>query len=380
MPNRPAELPDRRTGSGDHSRDHSGDHSGDHLGGSEESPSGAVPGPLLAIGGAEDKLGRRSVLKQFVGYAGGQGARIAVVATASSLGPEIVEVYAAIFRRLGATEVVSARPESRREADDPELVERLRAATGIFMTGGNQLKLSGVVNGTAFGEAIKEAHRQGVTVAGTSAGASIQSSHMVAFGSGGATPKQRMTQVAAGLGLVRDCVIDQHFDQRNRYGRLLMIVAQSPNLLGIGIDEDTAAVITEQNGRQVMRVAGHGVVTVLDGRAMVSNAHEARHTAPLLASGVQLHVLPAGSGFDLSERRLLASEVEVDPKEAVERAVAGRDLMRLARDIAAGDISPTVLRRRRARRRTDADRPQRKSTNHPHEDRDTGDRDQGDTA
>jgi cyanophycinase len=225
------------------------------------------------------------------------------------------------------------------------------------MTGGNQLKLASIVSGTAFGEAILAAHRRGVVVAGTSAGASIQSSHMVAFGPGGTTPKQRMTQLAGGLGLVPDAVIDQHFSQRNRYGRLLMLVAQSPALLGIGIDEDTAAVITEEAGpdgvSRLLRVVGRGVVTIFDGRAVVSNAHSARRTAPLLASGVVLHVLPAGSVFDLDERTLVHPDEELDPAEAEELAVAGQDLRRLAADIAAGDVSPTVLRRRRARQATD---------------------------
>ncbi|QNN52867.1 cyanophycinase [Nocardioides mesophilus] len=317
------------------------------------SPPVPPAGPLMAIGGAEDKLGRRTILNHFVTLAGGSDARIVVVPTASSLGPEIVEVYDALFRRLGAGEVMVARPESREEAEDPELVARLDNATGVFMTGGNQLKLSAIVNGTAFGEALKAAHRRGVVVAGTSAGASIQSSHMVAFGTGGSTPKQRMTQLAAGLGLVRDVVIDQHFGQRNRYGRLLMLVAQSPQLLGIGIDEDTAAVITEEDGRELLRVIGKGVVTIFDGRAIVSNAHEARRTAPLLASGVVMHVLPAGSLFDLATKALVREPVPVDPATAEELALAGRDLRRLARDIAAGDISPTVLRRRRARQQHD---------------------------
>ena len=315
------------------------------------------PGVLIAIGGAEDKLGRRSVLSEFVSLAGGADARIAVVPTASSLGPEIVEVYDALFRKLGAREVVGARPHTRSEAEDPAVVGLLRDATGIFMTGGNQLKLASIVTGTAFGEAIMDAHRRGVVVAGTSAGASIQSSHMVAFGPGGSTPKQRMTQLAGGLGLVPDAVIDQHFSQRNRYGRLLMLVAQSPGLLGIGIDEDTAAVVTEETGpdgvTKLLRVVGRGVVTILDARAVVSNAHTARRTAPLLASGVVLHVLPAGSVFDLTGRTLVRPDEEVDPAEAEELAVAGRDLRRLARDIAAGDVSPTTLRRRRARQATD---------------------------
>jgi cyanophycinase len=310
----------------------------------------------MAIGGAEDKVGRRTVLRTFVELAGGRDARIAVVPTASSLGPEVVEVYDALFRRLGAAEVVAARPETREDAEDPAVVSLLDDVTGIFMTGGNQLKLSAIVNGTAFGDAIGAAHRRGVVVAGTSAGASIQSSHMVAFGTGGSTPKQRMTQLAAGLGLIRDVVIDQHFGQRNRYGRLLMLVAQSPGLLGIGVDEDTAAVITEEDGAETMRVVGRGVVTVFDGRNVVSNAHEARRTAPLLASGVVLHVLPTGSVFDLTAKALVRQAPVVDPEEADELAVAGADLRRLARDIAAGDVSPTVLRRRRARRTTEGDR------------------------
>jgi cyanophycinase len=173
---------------------------------------------------------------------------------------------------------------------------------------------------------------------------------MVAFGTGGATPKQRMTQLAAGLGLVRDVVIDQHFAQRNRYGRLLMLVAQNPGLLGIGVDEDTGAVISEEAGVRTLRVVGRGVVTIVDGRDVVSNAHEARRTAPLLASGVVLHVLPEGSVFNLTDKVLVKQQPVVDPAEAEELAVAGRDLKRLARDIAAGDASPSALKRRRARR------------------------------
>jgi cyanophycinase len=309
----------------------------------------------MAIGGAEDKLGRRTVLRSFVDLAGGSDATIAVVPTASSLGDQVVEVYDALFRKLGAREVVALRPETREQADDPELVRRLDEVSGVFMTGGNQLKLSAIVNGTSFGEAVRAVHLRGAAVGGTSAGASILSSHMVAFGPGGAVPKQRMTQLAAGLGLVRDVVIDQHFDQRNRYGRLLMLVAQSPGLLGIGIDEDTAAVITREADHDVLGVVGRGVVTIVDGRNIVSNAHEARRTAPLLASGVVLHVLPAGSVFDLTTRSLVRQAPAVDANEAEELAVAGRDLRRLARDIAAGDVSPTVLRRRRARRHHEGD-------------------------
>ena len=305
----------------------------------------------MIIGGAEDKLRKRRVLKEFVSAAGGPDARITVIPTASSLGEEIVEVYDALFRAEGAAEVTSVRPETRAEALDESLADELEKATGIFMTGGNQLKLSSVVCGTPVGDAILAAHERGAVVGGTSAGASIQSSHMIAMGVGGSTPKQRMTQMAAGLGLLPGVVIDQHFEQRNRYGRLLMMVSQSPQLLGIGVDEDTAAVVRGD----VLRVVGRGAVTLLDPSRITTNAFDAKRSAPLLASGVILHVLPEGSRFDLARRELLAVEEQVDPLEARERAEAGHDLRKMARDIAAADASVDSLRRRLRRGRTAED-------------------------
>jgi cyanophycinase len=305
----------------------------------------------MIIGGAEDKLKRRTILTDFVAASGGADARIVVVPTASSIGDEVVEVYDALFRRLGAGEVAACRPESRDEAHDPDLVKVVDEATGVFMTGGNQLKLSAVICGTPVGDAVVRAHERGAVVAGTSAGASIQSSHMVAFGTGGATPKQRMTQVAAGLGLLETTVIDQHFDQRNRYGRLLMIVTQSPQLLGIGVDEDTCATVTVEDGHEVLRVTGRGAVTILDPAQLVTNSYEAKRSSPLLASGIVLHVLPAGAAYDLTERALIPQPPQVSAEDAAELAEAQADLRQMARDIAAGDVGPSYLRRRLARKR-----------------------------
>jgi cyanophycinase len=314
---------------------------------------GSLPagvGPLMIIGGAEDKLRKRTILKDFVSASGGPDARIVLVPTASSLGDEVVEVYDALFRRLGAGDVTSCRPQTREEAHDPTWVERIDAATGVFMTGGNQLKLSAIICGTPLGDAIVRAHQRGAVVAGTSAGASIQSSHMVAFGVGGATPKQRMTQVAAGLGLLTSTVIDQHFDQRNRYGRLLMIVSQSPQLLGIGVDEDTCATVTVEGGHEVLTVSGRGAVTILDPAQLVTNSYEAKRSSPLLASGLILHVLPSGASYDLTTRTLRPHRPEVSREDAAEIAEAQADMRQLARDIAADDASPATLRRRLARR------------------------------
>jgi cyanophycinase len=305
----------------------------------------------MIIGGAEDKLRQRTILRDFVAASGGSHARIVVIPTASSLGEEVVEVYDALFRKLGAADVVACRPESRSEAHDPARVALIDQATGVFMTGGNQLKLSAVICGTPVGDAVVRAHARGAVVGGTSAGASIQSSHMVAFGVPGATPKQRMTQVAAGLGLLDTTVIDQHFDQRNRYGRLLMIVAQSPQLLGIGVDEDTCATVTVEGGHEVLRVTGRGAVTIFDPAHLITNSYEATRSSPLLASGVVLHVLPAGAAFDLTDRALMPHAVRVSKEDAADLAEAQADMRQLARDINAGDVGPANLRRRLARKR-----------------------------
>ncbi len=256
---------------------------------------------LLIIGGAEDKLGAARLLRRFVRLAGGPEARVVVIPTASSVEDEMVVVYRTVFERLGAAEVVAVRPQSRTEADDAELAAVLEGATGVFMTGGNQLKLAQVVAGTAVGDGVLAAYERGAVVAGTSAGASIMSSHMISMGDEGVTPRQRASQLSVGLGLLPEVIVDQHFDQRSRYGRLMSLVALSPSLLGMGIDEDTAALVTD--GRTV-EVLGQGAVFVVDATHAVTNAHEARQGSAVLVSGAVVHALPAGARFDLRERAL----------------------------------------------------------------------------
>lgn len=307
-------------------------------------------GALFAIGGAEDKLKKRTVLQEFVEAAGGSKARIVVVPTASALGPDVTDVYRALFAALGAESVVGVRPENREDADDPAFISPLNDATGIFMTGGNQLKLAGVVTGTAFGRAVTAAHARGAAVGGTSAGASILAEHMIAFGRSGATPRQRMSQLSGGLGLVQGAIVDQHFAQRNRYGRLLSLVAQSPGLLGIGVDEDTAAVVRGTH----LEVVGRGAVTIFDGTRITSNAHNAQRSEPILASGVVLHVLPATATFDLQNRVLLSYGKQPPATEIAEMQAAEADLRKLAKEIAAEGVSPKYYEehKRRAGRRT----------------------------
>ena len=307
----------------------------------------------MIIGGAEDKLRQRTILTRFVTLAGGPSARILVISTASSLGDEATDLYASLFQQLGAAEVTSARPMTREEANAARLAESLRDVTGVFLTGGNQLRLSTVVGGTKLGRALVEGHKRGLVVAGTSAGASAIASHMVAFGTSGATPKQRMTQMSAGLGLLSGVVIDQHFEQRNRIGRLIALVAQSPALLGIGLDEDTAAVVSPSG---MLEVIGKGSVTILDPAKLQTDAYEAKRYRPIMVSGVVLHSLPSGYRFDLRRRQVRAT---LRPVDATDRQLANiqaasertRKLIRRIAAEGADDSAPERSRRRTVRSR-----------------------------
>ncbi len=256
-------------------------------------------GLLMVIGGAEDKIRDRVILGRFIALAGGTAARIAVVATASSFAVEVGERYRQVFTDLGAARVDPILAQARPAANDDSLAAIIDGASGIFLAGGNQLRLSSTIGGTRLSRAIEDRYRGGAVVAGTSAGASALSTHMIAFGASGLTPKQRMAQISAGLGLLPGVIIDQHFQQRNRLGRLLALVAQNPSLLGIGIDEDTAGVVTPD---QVLEVIGRGSVTIVDGTAAETDAWEVAGHRPLMISNVVMHSLPAGYRFDLRRR------------------------------------------------------------------------------
>ncbi|CAN5618378.1 cyanophycinase [soil metagenome] len=259
------------------------------------------PGPVLAIGGAEDKFNDRIILSAFLQIAGGRDARIAVVPTASSI-ETAGERYKAIFLEMGAASAEVLFIGSREDANGEAHIEPLEQATGIFLNGGNQMRLSAMVGGTKVAHLVKQRHEAGAIVAGTSAGASILSSHMVAYGSSGETPRLRMAQMIAGFGLVPELIIDQHFRQRDRIGRLLSLVASNPGLVGVGIDEDTATLI-DSNG--VLEVIGRHSVTIVDGQHMYSDVFQVKGHGGITVSGAMLHVLTPGRRFDLNTRKLL---------------------------------------------------------------------------
>jgi cyanophycinase len=310
----------------------------------EPSPEG--PGPVMIIGGAEDKLKDRVILSRFVQLAGGSGSHIVVVSTASSLGDVATDLYRELFTQMGAARVTGLRPLSREEANDAGMAAALRSATGIYLTGGNQLRLASVVGGTKLGAAMVAAHERGAVVAGTSAGASAVSTHMVAFGASGASPKHRMAQISAGLGLLKGVVVDQHFEQRTRLGRLLSVVAQSPSLIGLGLDEDTAAIVGPD---QTMEVIGRGAVTIVDGSQVVTDSFQTKGHRPMMVSGAILHSLPAGHRFDLRERVLLPASPELTGRVEQAAESGRRQLQQLSRKIATEGATSLGGERRRRR-------------------------------
>ena len=300
----------------------------------------------MVIGGAEDKLRDKVILHRFIELAGGTDARIVVIATASSLGDEATELYSTLFTSLGATHVWGLRPVTREYANDRSMSDIVERATGVFLTGGNQLRLSSVVVGTSLGAALIAARERGAVIAGTSAGASAVATHMMAFGASGATPKHRMAQMSAGLGLLQGVVVDQHFEQRTRLGRLLAVVAQSPSLIGLGLDEDTAAIV---HADDTLEVIGRGAVTVVDGSQVVTDAFHTKAHRPMMVSGAVVHSLPAGYRFDLRSRALVPFAVDSGSTGISPRETARARLRRLARRAAAEGADDRVVQRRRAR-------------------------------
>lgn len=260
------------------------------------------PGALIAIGGAEDKVRERTILRYFLGAAGGADATVVVLATASEV-PETGERYADLFYSLNADSVEVLRISTREDAlaSSAEAAELLEYATGLFITGGSQLRLSSALGGTEVAAAIRARHAAGMVVAGTSAGAAFLSAHMIALGDSGATPRRRLVHLAPGLGLQGDVVIDQHFRRRDRLGRLLTALSYHPGLLGVGIDEDTAAMFDPEGS---LHVLGAGAVTVVDGHHMrYTDSYAVQRGQPLAMLGVHLDVLTAGCRYRLDERR-----------------------------------------------------------------------------
>ncbi len=259
---------------------------------------GQPRGYLIPIGGAEAKRKDPVILKRFVALCGGTDARILVIPTASLL-DETGPMYQELFEGMGA-KAMCIPVEDRDQCYREEILDVMEKATGIFITGGNQLRLSTILGGTPVARSIRRLNARGVHMAGTSAGAAIISEHMIAGGRGGPSPRESGVVLAPGLGLTNLVIIDQHFNRRGRLGRLLAALSFNPFVCGLGIDENTAAFIAPDGS---MEVVGHGTVTVIDPADLrLSSMSYVRKAEAVSLVGLKLHVLASGSYFNLETR------------------------------------------------------------------------------
>jgi len=267
------------------------------------SPENRKRGYIVPIGGAEDKVGNSDILRKFLDVSGGDAAKVVIIPTASNL-EDTGKRYEKLFKKLGADEAKSLPFATREDAGKKEWLDYLERADAIFITGGNQLRLTTILGGTLVARAIRKANASGVTVGGTSAGAAILSEHMIAFGAEGHTPHAGAVTLVPGFGLTNRILIDQHFRQRDRLGRLLTALAYNPFAVGVGLDEDTAAFIDSD---RKLTVVGAGALTIVDAADLThSSIAEAKQGAAVSMTNIRLHVLIEGGSFDLEARKASA--------------------------------------------------------------------------
>jgi cyanophycinase len=260
-------------------------------------------GYIIPIGGAEEKLDNPEILDRFVDVCGGKSARIGIIPTASEL-DDTGRNYEKLFRALGIKHAKVLPFESREDCEDSEFLDYIEKSDGVFLTGGNQLRLSTTLGGTAVSQMIRRRNSAGMHVAGTSAGAAFMPEHMIAGGFEGSTPSPDLVTMAPGLGLTNKFIIDQHFRQRDRLGRLLTALAYNPFAVGIGLDEDTAAFI---DPKERLEVVGSGGITIIDPTDLsYSSMDKAKRGEPVSLIGVKLHILVAGGRYDVASREAAA--------------------------------------------------------------------------
>jgi cyanophycinase len=269
-------------------------------------------GQLLIIGGAEDKEGDCKILREFVRRAGGVNARIVVMTVATEMPREVGEDYIKIFERLGAEDIRIVDTVQREDASSSTYLEAVNKATGVFFTGGDQSRITSILKDTEIDAAIHKRYQEGIVVAGTSAGAAMMPDVMIVEGDSETNPRVNVVEMAPGMGFLPGIVIDQHFLQRGRLGRLLSALVQQPAVLGIGIDENTSILV--QNNK--FQVVGEGAVTIVDVADMMhTNIDEILKDEALAICGAKLHILPDGYKFDLNSRKPIVEEL-------VEREIA----------------------------------------------------------
>lgn len=277
-------------------------------------------GRLVIIGGAEDRLHDKLILRRFLELSGGPSSRIRLISAASSTPEWAWDTYGKAFADLGGTDFAPIPIADRDAANTPAVTDRILEADGLFISGGDQRRLMDLIWETEAFRALHTAfHLRGCCMGGTSAGAAVMSRHMLAQGEATKLPEKEVADLDIGLGFVARAIIDQHFSERGRLGRLLSAMAQWPSMLGVGIDENTALVI--ERGAAV-EVVGQGAVTVVDGRTMRTNVDLVDTRGRLEMLGLRVHLLPAGQRYSANPMVQRAQNMPHELREAIDLLVA----------------------------------------------------------
>ena len=273
---------------------------------------------LFLIGGKEDEGEKPLQLGEFYQQFNYIDGPLILITGASRIPLEVGIIYTNIFTRLGVNDIIHLPLTRRSDCNLLENVKNLERASAVFITGGNQVKLAGILGGTPFFQVLKQRVNEGLLYGGTSAGASIASGLMIAGGRGGYNPRRNLVKLTGGLGLVQNCIIDQHFRERNRLFRLASAVSSNPEFIGLGIDEDTALIITND---RFCRVVGNNSVTVLNGNGITHTGYtegKAQDSIPIF--GMNMNVVTPGYGYDLITRTPLMKS-DIDSPQAIELEV-----------------------------------------------------------
>ncbi len=268
-------------------------------------------GTLLVIGGGEVRKGNTVILDRFALETRKAGAhrpssRLVILPTGLRDDDlDIASEYQNLFLKCGVHPVDVAEIRCRDHANDGATAERIREAAGVFLTGGDQVRITGILGGTAAGDAIYDVFVDRGIIGGTSAGASAMSETMVAGGDVDPMPSRGAIRMCPGLGLLSGVIIDQHFSERRRIGRMVTVVAQNPRVMGLGIDENTAVLIRPEG---VMTILGEHSVTLFDGTQIsYTNANDIEAGGPISVSDLKIHILLEGDQFDMKTRTRISS-------------------------------------------------------------------------
>ena len=266
-------------------------------------------GRLIIIGGHEDKVAHRDILTEVVRDALHGGGELLIVTVATQQPKELAQDYRKVFKKLEVEHVSVLDIRSRDDAILEANVQKVSKAAVIFFTGGDQLRITSQIGNTPICQRLRERFQEGATIAGTSAGAAAMPETMLIAGASDSSYQIDALSMAPGLALIHDVVIDTHFAERGRMGRLLGAVAQNPRNLGLGIDEDTAVVV---EGEEQFEVLGSGAVYVLDGSDITYTSLSERHPAGIVSiNDIKLHVLGEHDCFNLDTRRPVRQPEEI---------------------------------------------------------------------